>query len=493
MPQSGKKHLRVRKVKKPFDYSVLKPTDLRNKGPGDWTLPGYNYCGPGNPLDGRPPMNPTDAVCMEHDKDEEYDYYMWQPGDDTIIDRLTDLEETHLATSLASVFFTGKKAAYKAGLIGERSPPQKKALDMGASPDKKAVISKFAMKGRDLNQDVDMQAVPAPDSTAVATRGAGGPGSAGPGHNDETPLDPFKNPRMHIFPKTLNMVHRGISSRLSTGMNRQANIGPPTSVNTISYRLSCPLDYQITFQQINDTSIPAIPTTPEYLIGYNQVKGVYRYYHVFACKYKFRFWIEQNSDEEFEIYAYMHGKQFPPALDYASSGNMPVRKAYRLMHPNCRFIGNLYGQNAHRDSTTRMFKNQIEFEINYNHHMDLNEISEDVEVETWTKVGEAPKLGEFLTLMIQRSERSPNGPNDDTATVQVRAANASPSAPGVQIPEVRPYTNIQGSGATTTVFYDYVVEMAVQYKDRGYNFEYIEHNTGVDLSGMYAQRNTTNT
>jgi len=31
------------------------------------TLPGYNYCGPGNPLDNGPPVNELDAVCMDHD------------------------------------------------------------------------------------------------------------------------------------------------------------------------------------------------------------------------------------------------------------------------------------------------------------------------------------------------------------------------------------------------------------------------------------------
>lgn len=31
------------------------------------TLPGLNYCGPGNPLPNGPPANRVDAVCMRHD------------------------------------------------------------------------------------------------------------------------------------------------------------------------------------------------------------------------------------------------------------------------------------------------------------------------------------------------------------------------------------------------------------------------------------------
>lgn len=32
------------------------------------TLPGYRYCGPGNPLDNGPPSNELDAVCEQHDR-----------------------------------------------------------------------------------------------------------------------------------------------------------------------------------------------------------------------------------------------------------------------------------------------------------------------------------------------------------------------------------------------------------------------------------------
>ena len=31
------------------------------------TLPGYKYCGPGNPLDSGQPVNELDAICEEHD------------------------------------------------------------------------------------------------------------------------------------------------------------------------------------------------------------------------------------------------------------------------------------------------------------------------------------------------------------------------------------------------------------------------------------------
>ena len=42
---------------------------LRAKSRGDWTLPGYNYLGPGNPVDDFPPQNEDDAIARDHDMD----------------------------------------------------------------------------------------------------------------------------------------------------------------------------------------------------------------------------------------------------------------------------------------------------------------------------------------------------------------------------------------------------------------------------------------
>jgi len=34
---------------------------------GGLLVPGYRYCGPGNPLDNGEPVNELDRICMEHD------------------------------------------------------------------------------------------------------------------------------------------------------------------------------------------------------------------------------------------------------------------------------------------------------------------------------------------------------------------------------------------------------------------------------------------
>lgn len=57
------------------------------------TLPGYKYCGPGNPLEGQAPVNELDAVCMEHD-------YCYEEGEKHECDRqmLDNLKKTKSKT-----------------------------------------------------------------------------------------------------------------------------------------------------------------------------------------------------------------------------------------------------------------------------------------------------------------------------------------------------------------------------------------------------------
>ena len=50
--------------------STLKPSNpvVDDKPAGDWTLPGYNYLGPGNSLDKSAPTNFLDRLALEHDQ-----------------------------------------------------------------------------------------------------------------------------------------------------------------------------------------------------------------------------------------------------------------------------------------------------------------------------------------------------------------------------------------------------------------------------------------
>lgn len=59
--------------------SRRKKIPLRAKTRGDWTLPGYNYLGPGNALDDYPPTNEDDRLALKHD--QAYSQYIEQGYD----------------------------------------------------------------------------------------------------------------------------------------------------------------------------------------------------------------------------------------------------------------------------------------------------------------------------------------------------------------------------------------------------------------------------
>ena len=88
----------------------------------DYTLPGYKYLGPGNKLNKGPPVNEDDYVALLHDY--QYDrlikrglhpYYKYSAADEEARQKFS----YHTYGGLAGkAFFTFKKLAYKAGLIG---------------------------------------------------------------------------------------------------------------------------------------------------------------------------------------------------------------------------------------------------------------------------------------------------------------------------------------------------------------------------------------
>lgn len=94
---------------------------LRPKGPGDWSLPGYNYIGPGNPVDDYEPVDEDDRLAMEHDnaytriqQEGEDPYYKYSEDD--------EYARQHFGHGwggwLGKGFFTGKKIAAKIRAIG---------------------------------------------------------------------------------------------------------------------------------------------------------------------------------------------------------------------------------------------------------------------------------------------------------------------------------------------------------------------------------------
>lgn len=88
---------------------------------GDWTLPGYNYLGPGNKLDKGPPTNNNDAVSLQHDI--AYGDYEAKGEDPyTLYNRadaqwLTDADVHDYGGVLGHIAFGAKAGAFQLGLI----------------------------------------------------------------------------------------------------------------------------------------------------------------------------------------------------------------------------------------------------------------------------------------------------------------------------------------------------------------------------------------
>lgn len=105
---------------KKFKKNVLKrirehSPNLRPKRPwaGDFTLHGYNYMGPGNPMDEFPPTNADDQLALEHDTSytSSAHYTKWTPGDAKFVKSVKHPD--------AKRAFQAKRIFKNAGLISE--------------------------------------------------------------------------------------------------------------------------------------------------------------------------------------------------------------------------------------------------------------------------------------------------------------------------------------------------------------------------------------
>lgn len=112
-------------------YDTVKTT-VKNWSEGKFLAPnGYNYCGPGNPLDNGEPKNASDASCRNHDI--EYDRFrklkdkgqisdaelktLVRESDDRLISNLRKAPDRDLGSYLSEMGIRGKKFAEDLGLL----------------------------------------------------------------------------------------------------------------------------------------------------------------------------------------------------------------------------------------------------------------------------------------------------------------------------------------------------------------------------------------
>ena len=116
-------------------YDTVKDT-VKNWSEGKYLAPGgYNYCGPGNPLQNGEPKNASDSACRQHDMD--YDNFkklkdkgqlspseiknLVRESDDRLIGNLQKAPGRDLGSYLSEMGIRAKKFAEDYGIL---SPEQ---------------------------------------------------------------------------------------------------------------------------------------------------------------------------------------------------------------------------------------------------------------------------------------------------------------------------------------------------------------------------------
>lgn len=98
---------------------------------GKYLAPGYNYCGPGNPLDNGEPVNESDSHCRQHDQDYDNLAQMKNQGkvgsnelkqliresDDRLINNLQRSQNRDLGSYLSEYGIRSKKALENWGIL----------------------------------------------------------------------------------------------------------------------------------------------------------------------------------------------------------------------------------------------------------------------------------------------------------------------------------------------------------------------------------------
>ena len=187
-------------------------------------------------------------------------------------------------------------------------------------------------------------------------------GAASRNGQGETAIDPWRDVKLRPFPSTQNVImpfYRTGSHQLATGSGA-------TAVKNLGFRLNSIWDVYI------EASYSADPTpaadTPE-AAGSDDCPAmrdfwanIYRYWTVLSSHYKVRFWTNNATDQEVEIWVYHHGQQTPPLVT-TDGTPQKISKLYRKMHPHCHHEV-LRGHSASATEKD-LFKRSIEITGNY--------------------------------------------------------------------------------------------------------------------------------
>lgn len=455
--KSQRKHERQKRIRIQDTRPLKRKLDdqgkpaLRPKGPGDWSLPGYNYLGPGNPThDGYLPTDEDDRLAMEHDDDYED---IQRSGQNPYLKYGEDDEKAYKQFGhgyggyLGKAWFGLKKHVW-GGKVNEQRVNARRIADrmeqrtvnrqqMKDAQEKLYAEQVEKNKKFTAEHPLDVRSLPIFADSAQMTRPSDDrvhvipeddPMGQSPAMNlgavsaarsagqtimnaGETPVDMVTDEVLRPWRETQNTIlpwYGGpLSVTLATGTTE-------TAVKTFGFRLNSCYDLLSNSTYTEDPAAAAdtadgnkeVPIMREYW------QGIYLYWTVTRTEYKVRFWTENKTDQEIDIWCYHHGQQTPPLANDGATGTVLYSK-YRKLHKNCH-MKTLRSRGTSQVEFNN-FENGVTFTGSYKPGDINNEVSEDAYHEIWHKPTQVPSMREVCSFFIQRAERSPS-----TAAIEVK-------------------------------------------------------------------------
>ena len=291
-----------------------------------WTAPGYNYMGPGNPMDNGPPVDTDDWASRWHDR--AYKRYedeqgidpkkVWVPEDQKWLDEA----DWKGWSSLGKLWFGGKKVLGMLGAIPSSTlknidpiPPSKKRKERFTEPQRdnpykrlrrNALFADDTWAQSLLNKQQNTQVA----STTMDMR-------QGSGNNaglKETPIDEIDRP-----------VTRGPPEYTFASLPyvRDVKIAATQWARDIGFRMTSPYDPEITGAAIVDQNAgagsvttqtieasDATDTTATSARWFDFYATLYNYYHVIGARWHCT--IENHSNEPLWCHQLYCNDEVPP-------------------------------------------------------------------------------------------------------------------------------------------------------------------------------------
>lgn len=421
---------------------------VRAKGRGDWTMPGFNYMGPGNVMDDAPPTNRDDFQAQKHDeqyteylKKGEDPYWNWNDADEEFIE---NVGETWTGTA-AKKIFQGKRALSKLHALGhirstrhnhmvnwgntdtvkERQRKEREAIEKYKQKQREEAAKKEQEKKRPAEGDANT------NSSKEQKTGDGEAGSSGNTENatnlmrssatgrtdgSETSVDPVRHEVLRPFAKTMNCImpfYR--AGGLATIVDNTTN------VVAFSIRLNSIYDVVTasTFSRDPTAAAATADGSPEKPMLMNYWSSIYRYWTVTRCEYKVTFYATARDDESvFDVWTYHHGQQSPPLFS-TDAGSAKLPSYMRKLHRNCH-MKKLYPR-PKNSTEIGAFQQPCVIQGVYEpgNYTVQNDVAEDEFKETWHKPTEVPSLTENATFIVQRSDLTPTSTVNATLAYEI--------------------------------------------------------------------------